>query len=397
MDINEYSYALPEERIAKFPLEERDASKLLIYHEGRITSDTFGNLSNYLSPDDFLILNNTRVIPARLGFKKETGAAIEILCLTPVQPADYTQAFAQTRSCTWECIVGNLKKWKQSPLFRSFTYKDKKILLEARISGEKASNPVITFTWDNDCISFAELLDHTGKTPIPPYLKRDSMELDRNRYQTVYSYFDGSVAAPTAGLHFTAKSFEKLSTSGINYDYITLHVGSGTFQPVKELNAFDHTMHSEPFVLTFPTLENIIQHMDHIVAVGTTSLRTLESIYWLGVKMMHAGSDTSAYIDQWIWKNEKNVPVQLALETVHNYMIKERIISLFIDTSLMIVPGYKFAIPHALVTNFHMPKSTLLLLIAAFTGDDWKNVYRYALDNDYRFLSYGDSSLLFRR
>lgn len=397
IDLNEYTYNLPEERIAKFPLAYRDSSKLLIYRNGNISTKTFHNLDQNLSTTDFLVFNNTRVIPARLEFKKGTGAKIEIFCLTPVSPADYNLVFQQTHSCIWTCMVGNLKKWKEEELTLPLKVKGKSIQLRASKQESKGDSQLIQFQWDNQEVQFMDILAIAGKTPIPPYLKRESLSIDRERYQTVYSLLDGSVAAPTAGLHFTPHVFEKLSSSGINHDYITLHVGAGTFQPIKKNNIGEHEMHSEPFEVNVTTIEHLIEHSKNIVAVGTTTLRTLESIYWYGAKMINQKLIPNPYINQWIWEEEKEVPVKDSLQAILDYMYKEHIFSLKLNTKIMIIPGYIFKIPNALVTNFHQPHSTLLLLVAAFIGDEWKKVYRYALDNDYRFLSYGDGSLLFRK
>ena len=393
IDIREFTYNLPNERIAKYPLGSRDESKLLVYRNGNIDQSIFLNLSNILENNDFLIFNNTRVIPARLQFKKESGALIEIFCLNPYSPSDYNHAFQQTNECTWKCMVGNLKKWKDPELINQLTVKETSINIKAIRVGKDGNDEIIKFRWNNEGINFSDILTAMGQTPIPPYLNRSPEEVDKERYQTLYSQINGSVAAPTAGLHFSAKVFSSLSNKGINHDYITLHVGAGTFQPIKESNALEHEMHKEPFILSLPTLQNIISHLDNILAIGTTSLRTLESIYWLGVRLKKGIENFT--VDQWIWRNEKPIPTTEAMEAVLNYMQTNQLLSLWVDTQIMITPGYTFHIPKAIVTNFHQPNSTLLLLVAAIIGDDWKKVYEYAMQNNFRFLSYGDSSLLY--
>ncbi|GAB4284170.1 MAG: S-adenosylmethionine:tRNA ribosyltransferase-isomerase [Marinilabiliales bacterium] len=393
--IQDFSYKLPEHKIAKYPLGQRDMSKLLVSGD-RIIDDTFKNISNYLPSKSIIFFNNTHVIRARMEFYKHTGARIEIFCLEPYLPSDYFLSFQSKKSVQWTCIIGNLKKWKNGSLSKLISIDNQEIELFAKIIKQDKNNKhIIEFNWDSNH-TFSEIIDNSGKMPIPPYLKRESEEIDEKRYQTIYAKYFGSVAAPTAGLHFTGKTLESLRTKNIEIDYLTLHVGAGTFAPVKSDNVFEHSMHTEHFFVSKDNLENLINNKNKIIATGTTTLRTLESIYWTGLKVYH--KEKNINIDQWYPYNVKsNISVKDCLYELINYMDKNNIDILENTTSLMIIPGYKFRLTDILITNFHQPKSTLLLLVAAFIGDDWKRIYEHALNNDYRFLSYGDSSLLFRK
>ncbi|MGM0407303.1 MAG: S-adenosylmethionine:tRNA ribosyltransferase-isomerase [Bacteroidota bacterium] len=391
--IDQYTYELPDTRIAKYPLEQRDLSKLLIYNKGIIEHNTFLNLNQYIHANDTMVFNNTKVIQARLNFYKDTGAKIEIFCLEPLQPSDYVLAFQQTHKVTWKCIVGNVKKWKNDILKQKMIINNTEIDLVARKLSPEGNTRDIEFSWNNSSISFSEIIDHIGNTPIPPYLNRESENIDKDRYQTVYSKLKGSVAAPTAGLHFTNRVFDQLKIKNVHVEEITLHVGAGTFTPVKAETVNNHEMHTEHFMVNQSTLLNLLK-ATQISVVGTTSVRTLESIYWMGVKLLISGK-LDLKINQWeVYELPNDVSQLEALEALLNYMKNNHLETLHAATQIMIVPGYTFKMTDVLITNFHQPKSTLLLLIAAFIGDDWKKVYDYALRNDFRFLSYGDSSIL---
>lgn len=399
--VADYNYNLPEGRIAEFPLPERDQSKLLVYIKGKpIEHNIFKNLPDYIDKDKILVINNTKVVKARLGFQKETGANIEILCVSPVDPPDFELAFQKTGSCTWKCIVGNLKKWKSPSVEKSFTHNGAGFELIAEKVSQEAGTVNIKFSWNSDILSFADILEITGTTPLPPYIKRKAVKLDQERYQTVYSKHEGSVAAPTAGLHLTDHVFDELKRKNIRLLEVTLHVGPGTFQPVKEKNAHDHKMHTEMFIVSRETVKNILNNYQKIIAVGTTTVRTLESMYWLGVKLMQSAPSDNEIISLGQWEHydlQQDIASGTSLEYLYNYMRRNGLDQLFAETQIMIVPGYKFRITGGMVTNFHLPKSTLLMLVAAFTGDAWKDIYDYALDNDFRLLSYGDCSLLLNR
>jgi S-adenosylmethionine:tRNA ribosyltransferase-isomerase len=396
INIEDYNYSLPEERIAKYPLEKRDNSKLLVFGPGNdLIESSFYKLSDYLPCQSMLIYNNTRVIHARLMFQKTSGANIEIFCLAPDSPSDYQQSLGSSLKCTWKCLVGNSKKWKNEPLSLNLHIENEEIkLIATRLQQKDPDNQVIEFSW-NSQHSFAEILEAVGKIPIPPYLNRDSEEIDNLRYQTIYSEHLGSVAAPTAGLHFSENIFKQLRGKKIQVTEVTLHVGAGTFKPVKTANAREHIMHHEQIIIRKKLLEELLFHEGKIIATGTTTLRSLESIYWLGVKALnHKNTDR---LEQWEWEE---MPGNVSLKTSIRSLLQEMehldtdvIIS---HTGIMIVPGYTFKVVDGLITNFHQPGSTLLLLIAAFTGNKWKKIYNHALQNNFRFLSYGDSSLLFR-
>ena len=390
INISDYNYELPDERIAKFPLEKRDSSKLLTYISGSVETNVFSSLPEILPAHSCLVFNNTRVIQARLEFFKSTGSRIEIFCLEPQEPSSYELSLSSTQSCVWKCMVGNLKKWKGEVLKKEVGTDN--LILEAERLETNGNTSFIKFSWNNG-VSFAEVLDLLGELPIPPYLNRKTQESDKTTYQTVYSKVKGSVAAPTAGLHFTPEVISALHTRGIKTMELTLHVGAGTFQPVKAEEIGGHAMHAEKIEVSREFIDNLIQNLGHIVAVGTTSVRTLESLYYLGVQL-HNG-DTSLLVNQWEpYESEKVLSAREALEAILNYMEKSQSNILYATTQIMIVPGYKFNIVNVLITNFHQPKSTLLLLLAAFVGEKWRELYKYALENDYRFLSYGDSSVL---
>ncbi len=403
LPIDKFDYPLPEERIAKYPLPERDHSKLLVYNDGIITEDRFFNIGEYILQQALLVYNNTRVIPARMVFHKPTGAQIEIFCLEPQQPRDYQLALSATDTCIWKCMVGNLKKWKEGILTCTFRLPDSNTPchLHAERLSTQGNTHMIRFAWDAMGLSFAEVLEQLGEIPIPPYLNRPSEESDKTTYQTVYSHIKGSVAAPTAGLHFTNELLNRLHQQGIETTELTLHVGAGTFQPVKTDDANLHVMHTEIIAVPLTTLRLLREHLDHIVAVGTTSMRTLESLYWLGLHVMHQHTITTEnmHVSQFepYEQADADLPdtnqVLTALIDVLEQLGQD---TLHAETQIMIRPGYRFRLVKQLITNFHQPRSTLLLLVSAFVGDDWKAIYDYALRHDFRFLSYGDSSLLTR-
>lgn len=396
IDINDFDYPLPDERIAKFPLERRNDSKLLIYRNGDISQSHFHSLAEQLPVGSLLVFNNTKVIRARVIMHKPSGARIEVFCLEPHCPADYEHAFTVKGECEWSCIVGNLKKWKEGQIGIDFDYEGTPCHLRAEIAERGEREHIVRFTWDVD-LTFGQLLEYLGRIPIPPYLNRESEEIDLTRYQTVYSKFEGSVAAPTAGLHFTDEMIAQMRADGFVFDEVTLHVGAGTFLPVKSDNAAEHPMHTEHFEVRLATLENLLAHHGDITAVGTTSVRTLESLPVLGWRIRQGGEpDAERVIGQW---ESYDIPADYTgrevLEDLIGYMQRNGLERLKAATQIMITPlGFRFRIVSRIVTNFHQPKSTLLLLVSAYIGDDWRRMYRYALDNDFRFLSYGDSSLL---
>ena len=399
IDINDYDYDLPPEYIAQHPVNERDKSQLLIYRDDDIVKDTFRNIDEYLPPDSLLVFNNTRVIRARILFHKETGAVIEILCLEPLSPSDYSLSFSSKESVEWKCIIGNLKKWKRGVLTVSFEYDSKKYYLYAERLQPEDEAWRIRFSWNNQEISFGEVIEATGHIPLPPYITREDEKEDIERYQTVYSSIKGSVAAPTAGLHFTGNVFEKLKTRGIKSVELTLHVGAGTFQPVKVNNIVLHEMHCEHFFIDTKTIEILLENYGKIIAVGTTSVRTIESIYWLGVRLIKNPADSFPHFSLGQWESYEmgtGFSVKQSLGALLKFLNEKNLSYLHASTSIMIVPGYKFRMTGGMITNFHQPRSTLLLLISAWTGNRWKNIYTFALENRFRFLSYGDSSLLLR-
>lgn len=394
ISIEEFDYQLIDEKIAKYPLEKRDLSKLLIYKNGYIEQSIFKNITSYLPKDSLLIVNNTKVIYARLIFKKITGSTIEIFCLKPYEPVEYNQIFASVWQCTWECIVGNAKKWKSGNLELHLNNQNRNFTLKATKIKDIEDKKIIQFIW-NEPITFSEVLQIAGSVPIPPYLNRQSEEKDKQTYQTVYSKIEGSVAAPTAGLHFTAEVLEKLRAKNIKTEEVTLHVGAGTFKPVSALNVLEHQMHAEFFVVTKSLLKNILSNFGNITSVGTTSMRALESIYWIGVKLFN-NLPNFTFIEQFDPYLLRAIPVKEAISIVYNFLDANNTNYLEAETQIMIFPGYDFKIVNNLITNFHQPRSTLLLLVAAFVGQEWKKIYNYAIENNFRFLSYGDSSLLIR-
>ena len=397
--ISEYNYELPDERIAKFPKAERDHSKLLVYNKGEVGEDIFYNLPNYLPQGALMVYNNTKVIQARLHFRKETGALIEIFLLEPAEPADYEQMFQQTRRCSWLCLVGNQKKWKEGSLCRELKIKDETLKISATRRGEHGTSQWIDFEWDNERVNFAEILDEMGELPIPPYLNRETQESDKTTYQTVYSKIKGSVAAPTAGLHFTERVLKDIDARGIEREEVTLHVGAGTFKPVKSDTIGEHPMHTEYIAVRRHTLERLLAHNCEVVAVGTTSVRTLESLYYMGLKVVQNPDirEEELHVNQWEPYEEgrcKMEDVRSVIQALLDWMIRKELTVLHSSTQIIIAPGYTYHIVKMLITNFHQPQSTLLLLVSAFVKGDWHKIYDYALAHDFRFLSYGDSSLL---
>ena len=395
--ISEYNYPLPDERIAKFPLPVRDQSKLLIYKHGEISEDVFTSLPDYLPKDSLMIFNNTKVIQARLHFRKETGALIEVFCLEPIEPNDYALNFQQTEHAAWLCMVGNLKKWKEGTLKREMTVKGQPVTLTATKGECRGTSHRIDFGWNNPDITFADILEVFGELPIPPYLNRETQESDKETYQTVYSKIKGSVAAPTAGLHFTPRVLKRLEETGVELEELTLHVGAGTFRPVKSEEIEGHEMHTEYISVNRETIRKLIDHDARTIAVGTTSVRTLESLYHIGVTL--AGNpdatEEELHVRQWQpYESFEEIPAVVALQKILGYLDRHGMETLHTSTQIIIAPGYRYRIVKAMVTNFHQPQSTLLLLVSAFIGDNWKAVYDYALNHSLRFLSYGDSSLL---
>ena len=406
IQISDYNYELPDERIAKFPKEQRDHSKLLLYRHGEVGEDVFYNLPKYLPKGALMVMNNTRVIQARLHFRKtnekgeNTGALIEIFLLEPAQPTDYEQMFQTTERCAWLCLVGNLKKWKEGALIRQLEIRNEKLEIKATRRGEHGTSQWIDFEWDNAAVSFAEILDAMGELPIPPYLNRETQESDLTTYQTVYSKIKGSVAAPTAGLHFTDAVLSALDAQGIEREELTLHVGAGTFRPVKSSTISEHEMHTEYIAVRRHTIERLIAHDGCAIAVGTTSVRTLESLYYMGLKVMDNPDikEEDLHIAQWLpydvrCKMDAVSSVE-ALQALLDWMKRHDLTVLHSSTQIIIAPGYNYHIVKMLITNFHQPQSTLLLLVSAFVKGDWHKIYDYALSHDFRFLSYGDSSLL---
>ena len=404
IQISDYNYELPDECIAKFPKEQRDHSKLLIYRQGEVGEDVFYNLPKYLPKGALMVMNNTRVIQARLHFRKtnekgeNTGALIEIFLLEPAQPADYEQMFQTTDRCSWLCLVGNLKKWKEGALIRQLEIRNEKLDIKATRRGEHGTSQWIDFEWDNASISFAEILDAMGELPIPPYLNRETQESDLTTYQTVYSKIKGSVAAPTAGLHFTDAVLSELNACGIECEELTLHVGAGTFRPVKSATIGEHEMHTEYIAVRRHTIERLIAHEGRAIAVGTTSVRTLESLYYMGLKVLTNPEikEEDLHVSQWEPYNVQpsTFNIKRVLQALLDWMIRHELTVLHSSTQIIIAPGYDYHIVKMLITNFHQPQSTLLLLVSAFVKGDWHKIYDYALSHDFRFLSYGDSSLL---
>lgn len=412
--IDDYDYGLPDSRIAKYPLKERDHSKLLVYNGSGISDDVFYNLPQYLPSGSLMVFNNTRVIQARLHFRKETGALIEVFLMEPAEPADYEQMFQSAGHCSWLCMIGNLKKWKEGTLRRVMEIKGENLTLSATMDRSRTAekgggtNYWVDFSWDNGNVNFADILDAVGELPIPPYLNRKTEESDKTTYQTVYSKIKGSVAAPTAGLHFTGRVLHDIDARGIVRDEVTLHVGAGTFKPVKTDEIAGHDMHSEYIVVHRHTFDHLLQHGCQCIAVGTTSVRTLESLYYVGVKILgNPGiSEEELHVGQWepydlphdatglVILDDKPVSVEASIRAISDWMERDGLEALHTSTQIIIAPGYVYKIVKVLVTNFHQPKSTLLLLVSAFLNGDWRRVYDYALGHDFRFLSYGDACLL---
>lgn len=394
--IEDYDYPLPDERIAKYPLAERDSSKLLVYRHGEVSEDRFTSLPTYLPKGALMVFNNTRVIQARLHFRKETGALIEVFCLEPLAPREYASMFVAVGSCSWICMVGNLKKWKEGALERTINVNGTTCTLTATRVATHGANHEVRFDWDGG-FTFAEVLDAVGELPIPPYLNRETQESDLRTYQTVYSKIKGSVAAPTAGLHFTERVLADLDAHGIEREELTLHVGAGTFKPVKSEQIAGHEMHSEYIVVRRETIDKLIAHDGKAIAVGTTSVRTLESLYYIGLLVLQhpEASEEDLHVPQWIpYETDSTVSTVEALIAVRDWLDRNELTALHTTTQIIIAPGYDYHIVQMMVTNFHQPKSTLLLLVSAFVHGDWHCIYDFALSHDFRFLSYGDSSLL---
>jgi S-adenosylmethionine:tRNA ribosyltransferase-isomerase len=373
----------------------------LVYNNQKITESVFSSVSDFLPCNTLLVYNNTRVIQARLLFKKDTGASIEVFCLEPLQPADYAQSLGSTTECVWKCMIGNLKKWKEGKLSKQIELAGEKCTFTAERLQTEGNTHSVKFSWNNAAIHFADILENAGELPIPPYLHRKTEESDLTTYQTVYSKIKGSVAAPTAGLHFTEEVFESLKPKQIAIEEVTLHVGAGTFQPVKTRDIAEHHMHTEVISVQRSTIESLLKQLGNIIAVGTTSVRTLESLYYIGKQVQEGTGEgkenMELSVSQWEpYEYNEEVSTSDALQSLLDYMYENNLTTLHAETQIMIKPGYKFRVVNGMITNFHQPKSTLLLLVSAFVGGNWKQIYDYALENDFRFLSYGDSSLLMK-
>lgn len=401
--ISDFTYPLPDDRIAKYPLEERDSSKLLVYKGEESTTSSFKNITDYLPADSLLVFNNTKVVEARILFQKPTGGVIEIFCLEPHDKyGDITTAMLQKGKVWWKCLVGGASKWKHGmKLTKGFSSDDVEGFLEASIAERLSDCFVIEMTWQPEDLSFAEILHKAGVVPLPPYLHRESADEDKERYQTIYAVQDGSVAAPTAGLHFTERIFEKLEDKNIKKEFVTLHVGAGTFKPVKAEKIEQHEMHFEFIDVSIDTIKNLIAYSDKcVIAVGTTSLRTIESLYWMGLKALKQPGKTIEEISVYQWDpyeiDLERITTKDALESLASWMTAHNMNRLVTKTQILIAPSYRLKVANAIITNFHQPQSTLLLLVSAIIGNKWKEVYQYALDNDFRFLSYGDSCLLWQ-
>lgn len=396
ISIEDYNYSLPDERIAKFPLPKRDESKLLLYRDGKVSESVFKHITDYLPKGSLMVFNNTRVIQARLLFQRATGAQIEVFCLDPAAPHDYELIFQQTEACNWICLIGNAKKWKEPVLSREITVAGQTVRLSAEKVQSYGETHQIRFSWDGG-FSFAEVLDAAGELPIPPYLHRKTEESDLKTYQTVYSKIKGSVAAPTAGLHFTPRVLEALQEKGIDLEELTLHVGAGTFKPVKSEEIEGHEMHTEYISVNRNTIKKLIDHDGCAIAVGTTSVRTLESLYHIGVTLADHpdATEQELHVRQWQpYEKYDQIPPVVSLQKILGYLDRNGLEALHTSTQIIIAPGYQYKIVKAMVTNFHQPQSTLLLLVSAFVKGNWRTIYDYALSHDFRFLSYGDSSLL---
>lgn len=400
LKIKDFTYDLPEARIAKFPLDERSAAKLLVYRAGKIQDHAFTELPALLPPQSLLVFNNTRVVQARLFFQRATGSTIEVFCLEPVAPsAEMQQAMQQTHCCTWNCLVGNAKKWKEPELSLAIPLANQQTgQLTVRKGERQADSYLIHFSWTPASLTFAEILEQAGNLPLPPYLNRPATAADRQTYQTVYARQEGAVAAPTAGLHFTSQVFRDLAARNIPTQEVTLHVGAGTFKPVKAAEMAGHSMHGEEIYVNAGVIEQLLKHLPHpLIPVGTTSLRTLESLYWLGLRLIREPGlgPAELHVPQWLpYENEEAFSPELALKALLDFLSLHQLDHIRATTQLLIAPGYTFKLVTGLVTNFHQPESTLLLLVSALVGSDWRKVYHHALQHGYRFLSYGDSSLL---
>lgn len=397
INIEDFDYNLDSEKIAYYPVNKRDESKLLIYENGNITDSVFKNIKNFLPKGSLLVFNDSKVVNARLKFFKNTGAKIEIFCLEPEGGTDYTQAFSANDECCWNAFVGNNKKWKDEVLSQSVDINGIQIILNAEKLADHGEHFTVKFFWDNSNITFAEILESFGDVPLPPYIKRNAEKVDENRYRTVYGKVEGSVAAPTAGLHFTNEMIYNLKKNSHKAAYVSLHVGAGTFSPVKTDNAAEHTMHAEKFSVSIDNLKLIFDNLKNIVVVGTTSLRTLESLYCIGVQILsnrHEGDD-NFFVGQWeAYESKHSISAEQSIAAVIQLMEKNKLAQLNCTTQIMIIPGYDFKISDSLITNFHQPKSTLLLLVSAFTDNNWRKIYDHATKNNYRFLSYGDSMII---
>ncbi len=399
INIDEYDYDLPEDRIAQYPVRKRENSKLLLYNKGIISQDIFSNIPEYLPDDALMVFNNTRVIRARILFRKESGAIIEVFCLEPQAPAEYELSFGSKKPVVWKCIIGNLKKWKTGCLITEFLFKGEHYKLSAEKVSSEGDAWRIRFSWNTEDICFGEVIESVGHIPLPPYVKREDEKEDNVRYQTVYSSIKGSVAAPTAGLHFTNEVLDDIKSKGIRSVEITLHVGAGTFQPVKTNDISEHEMHCEHFFVSKKAIKHILASQGKIIAVGTTSVRTLETLFWMGVKTIlnPSESDNELITDQWEpYRQDVNISFQESLKALLRMMTKKKISFLHGVTKIIIIPGYRFRVINGMLTNFHQPKSTLLLLVSSWVGTDWKKIYNFALENRFRFLSFGDSSLLLK-
>jgi len=392
-----FNYQLDENKIAKEPVKLRNLSKLLVYKNGKISEDIFKNVHNYIDGNSLLVFNNSKVLNARIIFYKPTGARIEVFCLEPYNPSEYNLNLLSKSSCKWKCLIGNSKKIKNGFLEKNIIINNFEITLKATIEKTMNENCIVEFNWSSEKVLFSEILDVAGEIPIPPYLNRDSNINDKKNYQTVYSKFKGSVAAPTAGLHFTNDDISKLISKNVTTDFLTLHVGAGTFKPLSTKFIGDHIMHAEQFFISLKTIQNLINFYPKITTVGTTSTRAIESLYIVG-NLIDKNNKTNQFaVNQWdAYDNSLKTTPLFALQNIENHMQLNKIDTLKITTSLMIIPGYKFKYVNTLITNFHQPKSSLLALVAAFSGEHWKDIYSYAINNDFRFLSYGDSSILFR-
>ena len=395
--IEDFDYPLDDARIAKYPLPERDSSKLLVYRDGNVSEHVFRDIPSLLPSGAMMVFNDTKVVPARMHFLRESGAHIEIFCLEPVDPVEYNTAFAASDSCSWKCVIGNSKRWKGDLL--SYDCPPDSPLaameLKAGLAGREGQTGIVRFSWKGG-EPFSKVLELCGNVPIPPYLNRETESIDKDRYQTVYAQYRGSVAAPTAGLHFTEATLQAIRDKSIDIQDVCLHVGAGTFLPVKSSNVAEHPMHREPFAVSLDLLKSLRKGGRTLIAVGTTSVRTLESLYYVGVTIIEKGRPED--VDQWApYEREYAHSLEQSLDAIINYLETNNLQELKVGTRIIIVPGFKFRLVDMLVTNFHQPESTLILLVSAFVGGDWRTIYDYALSHGFRFLSYGDSSLLYRR